>query len=321
MFIGQLRAMGMAKEVTAGVLVTPPTVFLPYIPPDSFMTAITLLPTMGIRAVPDKIYKASQGPAEMKGLKLKLELEPENCGQILQAAFGSDVMTGSAQQGFLHTFQRQAVTQLPTYSIWWDKGAKYFQFLGTMCSKLDIGIKAREYIFLETEWVAQTYDDTGITRSPTYSPRKAFIFSNCQVKVDGVVINNYDNIKISFDNYVKADHALSGSIYPAKIYSEGFECTVTMDLFVEDSTQYQKFLSGSSAALNFQITSSEAIAGSNPTAFHQMIIDIPTINYTVFSLPAGTGVLKYSITAKGIYTVSSAKTASVSLLNSVGQAY
>ncbi len=93
MYVGQLRAAGLAKEITVGTLATPPSEYIPYIPPDSFITAIALLESTEVRAIPDKVYKVSQGPGDLKGMKMKWEAEPENIGNLLMAAFGTDTVT------------------------------------------------------------------------------------------------------------------------------------------------------------------------------------------------------------------------------------
>lgn len=321
MYVGQLRAAGLAKESQVGTLVSPPTEFIPYIAPDSFMPAIQLLESSAIRALPDRIFKASQGPGEVKGMKLKWEAEPENIGNLLMACFGTDTKSGSTMAGYTHTFTRLANAQLPTYSWWFDKGAKYPQFVGSMLDKLDIVAKAREFVMVESEWVAQAYDNTGTSQTPSYSALKPFKFDQVVVNVDGSPVTSYDNIKISFANSVKADHVLSGSIYPGKIYSEGFDVTVAMDFVVEDSGQYDKFLAGSTAALNFVLTSSQDISGASGGTKYSLTIDIPTVMYSVASYPNAPGLIKIAFTARGIYTTGSTKTVSVALKNSVSTAY
>ena len=84
-YVGILRPRGLFKESVVGTLVTPPTEFLPLIAPDSFSEAIELLqvPKAFIRAA--DVVKVVQGPASLKNGKIKMEMEPENCGNILMA--------------------------------------------------------------------------------------------------------------------------------------------------------------------------------------------------------------------------------------------
>ena len=160
----RLRAAGLAKETTLGTPVTTPTRYINIIPPDSFTPMIELLPTKGIEALREMNIKNTQGPGTLNGMKVKLELEPENCGEILQALFGADAKTGS--NPYTHTYLVQEVTTLPSYTWWFDKKPKYQLIAGACCSKATIDIKAKGIVELDTDWVGTVYDDSdGITES------------------------------------------------------------------------------------------------------------------------------------------------------------
>jgi hypothetical protein len=435
MYTGQLRAAGIAKESPAGTLKTPPDTYIAYIPPDSFFPTITLLESTAVRAVPDKVAKVTQGPGDLKGMKIKFEMEPENIGEHLMAAFGVDTLVdvasftvtlnindhidfdigggelnalltpgtypmgaSSAVVGSLcalikaalesadvggvytvtfngvtkkltiargagsyalkwltgtnnlksadtllgwthadvgsaithtsdsttaaavyqHTFTRLVASQLPQYSWWFDKGAKFPQFVGCMLNKLDFTIKAKEAVQVEADWTGLAYDDTGSSKSPVYSALKFLTFAQATVNIDGAPIQNYDNIKITLDNLVKADHVVGSSIYPAKIYSEGFEATVTMDLIVEDSVQYAKFLAGTPMVLGVVLTSGEVIKA---TKYYSLTFDLPVGNYQAAPYPNAPGLLKISFTTRGVYSVSDVKTISAKLVNSRSTSY
>jgi hypothetical protein len=321
MYVGQLMAAGLAKESVVGTLVTPPTEFLPLILPDSFFPTIQLLESTAIRSLPDRIYKVSQGPGEVKGMKTKWEAEPENIGNLLMGAFGTDTKTGSGAAGYTHTFSRLANAQLPSYSWWFNKGAKFPQFLGCMVNKLELSNKAKEFLIADADWTGLSYDDNGTSKSPTYSAVKPFKFDQLVCTIAGGAVNDYDNLKITFDNMVEADHALAGSIYPKKIYSKGFEVTVSLDFFVENATEYNKFLAGTAASMNFVWTSADDITGASGGVKNTLTIDIPTVNYSVAAYPLPNGVIKINFTGRGVYTTGSTKTVSVALKNSISTAY
>jgi hypothetical protein len=254
-------------------------------------------------------------------MKLKLEAEPENIGHILQALFGLDTITGPANTSvYTHTFVRQNVAQLPTYSMWFDKNPLYPQFFGCMLNKADFMIKAKELLTVDTEWEGLTYDATGVTHSPSYSAVRPFVFNQAVVNVDGSPVLNYDNLKLSIHNMVKAEHALSGSIYPAKIYSEGFEVDLSADLFFEDATQYNKFLADSTAHFNIALTHSDNIPASSPGTPYSLAFDIPQLVYASANLPIPTGILKVSFAGKAMFPAGSYSLQAI-LKNSVTPAY
>jgi len=441
MQVGRLRSCGLAKESVVGTLVTPPSEFLRFVPPDSFYPKINILPAKAIGTLPDVIIKENQGPGMLNGMKVKMEMEAENCGNILNACFGLDTAaevasfivgasnskidfkedagttrnatiasltypmgTSSAQAGtlckavktameaasgatgtytvtysystkkmtiavagavtnvqilwltgannangaysilgftkvdtasatsvtsnstttvapFTHTFVRQAVTQLPTYSWWFDKNPLYPQFLGCMLNKLDIMIKAKELVEMDSEWDGLSYDATGTSKSPTYSPVRPFVFNQAVVNVDGAPVLNYDNLKISINNMVKADHALSGSIYAAKIYSEGMEVEVSADLFFEDSTQYNKFLAGTTAHIGIVLTSGDDITSAASGQKYALTLDFPIVAYKSANLPIPSGVLKIPFIGSAVYDTVTAKTMDVVLKNGVVAAF
>ena len=320
MYIGKLRAAGLAKENSVGTLVTPPTEFIPYVAPDAFIPAIQLLESGAIYQIPDNIRLVSQGPGTLTGLKLKWHANPINLGNLLMAIFGSDNKTGPTNTSvYTHTFSRLAASQLPTYSWWFDKGAKYQQFVGCMLNKVDFNFKAKEWVDVDTEWVGLSYDDTGTSQTVSYSTVPSFKFDQVVVKVAGSEVDNYDNVKLTFDNMVKADHVLKGSIWPGKIYSEGFDVTVSMDLIVEDATEYNKFLAGTSAALQFVLTHSDNIPSSSPSTKYSLTLNVTEAHYSVASYPNAPGIIKIAFTARGVNNGTS--TATAVLVNGASSAY
>ncbi len=321
--VGTLRACGIAKESSPGTINTTPDVYLPFIPPDGFSPNITLLESQGIRALADRVYKVTQGPADIKGAKLVVEFEPENCGQILMAAFGTDTKTGPTNTTvYTHTFTRIQSAALPQYTFWFDRGnSKYHQFYGCMLSKLDIDIKTKDFVKFDQEWVGLGYNDAGTSKSPSYSALKPLNFSQVVVSVDGSGSLNYENLKISIDNMVKADHGISSSLYPAKIYSEGLMVTLTADFFFDDTTQYAKYLAGTSAAFIITMTSSETVTGASSSTKHSLIINLPVVNYKSAPLVTPSGIVKIPFVGTAVYDLSTTKTINAVLANSVSTAY
>ncbi len=441
MQIGRLRSAGLAKESVVGTLVTPPTEYLRFIPPDSFYPKITPLLSKAIGVLPDVNIKQTPGPGELTGLKMKLELESENCGNILNALFGADTLAESATfvigasnnkidfkedagttrnatiasgtyimgttsgtvgtlckavktaleaasgatgtytvtysystkkltiaaggavtniqilwltgannataayavlgftkvdtsnaasvtsnstttvAAFTHTFVRTAVSQLPTYSFWLDKNPLYPQLTGCMLNKFDIEIKAKELVTLDTDWTGLSYDATGTSKSPSYSAARPFAFNMGSISVDGSPSLDYDNLKVTINNMVKADHVIGSSRFPGKIYSEGFEVELSADLFFEDAVQYNKFLAGTTAAFIVTLTHTDDITGAASGVKPSLTLTLPNMVYKAANLPIPSGVLKIPFMATVMYDSSSGYTMNAVLKNSVATAY
>lgn len=318
-YIGPLRAAGLGKETTLGTLKTPPDIYVPMIPPDSFYSSIPLLESQGIRFLPDLVYKVAQGPATLNGMKLKIEVEPEGgIGQFLKGTFGTDTAT-NVGAAWTHTFTRQSTAQLQTYSWWFDKGAFFPQFTGCMVHKLDITAKAGSWVECDSEWVGLSYDNTGTSKSPAYSALQPFSFPQVVITVAGGGVLIYDTVKIVIDNMVKADHLLKGSIYPGVIYTGGMKVTLQADIVFQDVTEYTKFLNGTTTSFTVAITSGQLI----PTTAvpYSLTFNIPNVFYSAAPIPIPKDLLKCSFSATGVYNTGTTQTLNVALVNSVTTAY
>jgi hypothetical protein len=319
-YIGNLRTLGLAKETTIGTFVLPPTVTLNYVPPASFSPAIALALSKGIYAVADKNVKAVQVKADLKGMKLKLELEPLNCPQILQACFGNDTVTGSSP--YTHTFVRQAVNQLPTYTAYLDQGATYTAIGGCMLDKLDLNVKAGEPITLDTEWTGMTYESTSQATMPAISALQPLDASTAAITVGGSGITDYDNLKLSIDNMVKADHVVNASIYPGKIYSEGMSVKFSMDMYVESGNIAQwttDYLTGVSQAVVLTITSPQIAVSST---HYSLTLTMPVLKYQTAPFANAQAVLKIPFAGVALYDLGSTnKSITAVLVNNVSTAY
>lgn len=423
--VSRLRAMGLAKESTPGTPVTTPTRYINGIPPDSFTPMIEPLPSKGIQALANMYPKVTQGPGTLNGMKIKLEIEPDNFGEMLQAIFGSDTYqaagnnfivftgvndaidfnmsatdyhcvipngvyttaaletaiaaamnaansnsfavtvtatkivisgsgsfilkwstgtnaghnaalllgftkadtSGSTSQtapnvpaytlGSIHSFVRQQVSQLPTYTWWFDKALKFPLFAGCMADKLDLDLKAKSILEASVDWLGLVYDDSdGSSKSSAFSSLHPFVWANASVNIDGAIKLGYDNFKLSLNNNGKADHALNNSIWPYTYYSEGFTPDASAELFFEDTTQYAKFLAGTTAHLNITLTT---IQGG---VTYQLIIDIPNWYYKSANLyiPSN-GPLKIPFTGLAVYNAIVGYDVNMILVNDVASQY
>lgn len=320
-YTGELRALGLAKETTIGTFVLPPTVVLPYIPPASFSPAIPLLESKGVRQVADMVVKATQGKAELKGMKLKIEVEPDNIGQILQACYGADTKTG-AGPAYTHTFARTAVAQLPTYTAYLDQGATYTVIGGCMLGKFDLDVKAGDLITCDTEWTGTAYESTTIQTLPAFSTLQPFAFNTAAISVGGSGILDYDNFKLSIDNMVKADHVVNASIYPGKIYSEGMKVQLSMDMYVESGNIAQwttNYLTGVAQAVVITLTHPSIITGST---HYTLTKTIPILKYQTAPFANPQAVLKIPFAGTALYDLGSTNVTLTSVLvNDVATAY
>ena len=315
-YIGQLGDLGIAKESTLGTYVAPARYIPVYLPCNIGSPDIALLTSKAIRGIPDLLYKAQQGQGQVKSAKYKFEVEPENIGDTLMAVFGVDTKTGSGP--YTHTFSRGSVAQLPTYSLTVKNGLTYSEVYGAMCNKVVLDVKAPDWVTCEADFVGSNFTTGNPSFTPSYSPLNPFKFDQATLTIGGSGVSNYSDLKITFDNKVKIQPILGGSIYSNVIYTESFEVDIACTMVVENSTEWGNFTSGTSSSLVLALTSTQQTSST----YYSLTINVPTIYYEAAPFPLKNGLLEITFQAKAVYTAASTNyTANAVLVNSVSSAY
>ena len=314
-YVGELGAVGLAKESVLGTFVNP-TRFIPvHLPCNIGSPDIDLLLSKGIRGIPDMYYKAQQGASRLKSGKMKLEVEPDNIGEILQGTFGSDVLTGAGPT-YTHTFTRQAVAQLPTYSLWVSNGGlTYPEFAGCMVNSLEFDIAANAFVIADVDWIGSKFVSGGVTHALSYSTLNQFVFNQATLTVGGSSVQIYKNIKIKFDNKVKVDPVIGGAITSNVIYTEGFEVSMNASFVAENTTEWTNFLNGT--AQTFVVALSGTFGGNTCS----LTFTADNVFYKAAPLPLANGLIEIAFQMQAIYSTSDAFTAKVALVNDVSSQY
>ena len=429
--IGRLGQAGLAKEGTLGVLQTPPTRFRRFQLPFNFSTDIALLMGKGVSGIADEVQRTAQGAGQLKGGKMKYELDLLEVGDDLMAMFGVDTVTETAsfivQLGvndtidwgaayseaiaagtykigatsatdvgtlcallysamhavdntltlvtftpaatgggslaftfsgsttikwktgtntaksigpllgfptsadstgatitganiaavYSHAFSRIQSATPPTYSWWQKTGLDYPQHVGCMLSKLELAAKAKEFIEMDAEWLGLKYDSTGVTQSAVYSALNPCKFSHCAFTIGGAPSANYDDVKLTLNNSVAVEHAVSASIWGTKIYSKGFKCDVNLSLMVEDLTEWAKWLAGTQSSMSLAITGVDLIKPGFP---YSLTVGIPVLAYAAAPRQLPNGLIKIVFTGHAVNLNQTSSTAPV-LVNNYGLAY
>ena len=441
-YLGRFGEAGLVKEDTLGTAKVPAR-FRRFIPPFNFSLDIAQLLGKGVQGVADEVLRTAQGKAQLKGGKIKSELDLLEVGDDLMAAFGVDTVTevasfivvdsGAGQNNLLdmnidghtnivvtiaagtykagqtqadtgtlcallyagihaaeptqaytvaftrsatggtftitcttalgtlnlpfktgasnaksignllgyasgssgtdltgalfytgtsvvavysHAFSRVQSAVLPSYTWWQYSGLDYPQFAGCMCSKLEFNAKVGEFVECDGDWIGLKYDATGVTHSPSYSALNPIKFSMCVPSIGGAPSANYDDVKITIDNQIAVEHAVTSSIYGTKIYSKGLKIAANLSLMVEDVTEWAKFVAGNDSALSLAMTSTDMIKGAIP---YSLTLSIPAINYSAAPRQLPNGLIKIAFTAVGVYGGS--YTMLPTLINGYGLSY
>ena len=435
-YTGVLGKAGIALENPQGTF-TAPTKLVRFIPPFDFSPDIMPLISGGVRGIPDLATKWAQGPGQLKGGKIKFEVEPEGgIGEHLTACFGTDTMTevasfvvtlntndridftvdgggavscqiaagtyamgtSSAQAGTLcqlikagmeaaaagrtftvtysystkkmtiavdaahvfvlefltgtnnakticlligfskadtasglnvtsdstaaggvysHLFTRKATAALPTFSWWQLNALDYPTMQACMLSKLDIDIKAKEFIQADATWVGLKYL-AGVTESLSDSALTPFKFDQAILTVGGAGETDIQDLKLSFDNNVAVEHVVGNTIWGTKIASHGLGVKASGTLVVEDLTEWAKFISGTASSLAIAITSGDMVKAAIP---YSLAFSVPTMIYRTMPRPIAKGLMKIAFASDPIFNVAGSITANATLVNSVSTPY
>jgi len=313
--IGRLTKVGYAKRgaaptdpVTAGTFI-PPVQWVRFIPPWGWYPSIPLLESPSISGQRELPTKAVKGPATVSALKANQELEPSKaCGQLMLAAFGQDTVTGDGlASAHAHNFDVLESAQLPTFDWWHTEGDKQFGFGGMMCGKWDLVGTKGEVIRQETEWTGINHvDGLALTPASSYSALRPLTFATVDAKLGGSLVTNLQTGHITLDNAVNADHVLrSDTNFPGRVWTESALATGTLEMFFEDSVEYNKFLAVSSpslptaSSLEMTITSPETfVEGLLPATAFKHIALMGKFLYRTAEIQLPTGVVK--MTATGV---------------------
>lgn len=313
-YVGQLGAVGIAKETTFGTFVAPTTFLATELPTQIGSPEIDLLLAKGVRSIPDVVYKAQQGAAHAKSLKLKTELEPENCGEILEAAFGTDTISGSGP--YTHTFTMAAKAQPSSQSLWVNNGATQINWSGCMLSKLVFDIKAGQFVTTEADFLGSKYA-SGTTHSPSYSALYPFKFDQVTFTVGGSGVTLYKDIKLTIDKMAAIDPLIGGSIYSNVVYQKGLMLELAATIVVEDTTEWAKFTAGTATSFIIALTSTQQTSGVN----YSLTFNIPVAYYKSAPMPLANGLIEIPFVAQGVYDTSTTKTINAVLVNSITPGY
>jgi hypothetical protein len=435
-YTGVLGKAGLALENPQGIF-TAPTKLVRFIPPFDFSPDITPLISGGVNGKPDLATKYAQGPAQLKGGKIKFEIEPEGgIGEHLAACFGTDTMTevasfvvtlnvndridftvdgggavscqiaagtyamgtASSQAGTLcqlikagmeaasagrtftvtysyatkkmtiavdaghvfvllfltgtnnskticaligfskadttsglnvtsnqtagvgvysHLFTRAATASLPLFSWWQQNALDYPTMQACMLSKLDIDIKAKEFIQADATWLGLKYLP-GVTQSLTDSALSPLKFDQAILTVGGAGETDIQDLKLSFDNNVAVEHVVGNTIWGSKVASHGFGVKASGTLVVEDLTEWAKFIAGTASSLGLQINSTDMVKAAIP---YSLACSVPTMIYRTMPRPIAKGLMKIAFSSDPIFNVAGSITANATLVNSVYTAY
>lgn len=287
-----LTTFGIAKESVENTAVAP-TRFFPVM---SESMAVSGAPIMveGATGSPHQKIKSQAGAFSVAGA-FSSEIDPIMFGELMFAAFGSGTAATASNVG-THTFVRLGSTKLPTHTVWANRSLDEVEFTGMMISKLSISLKKGEAAKFTADWVGRGRGTSLGTQAATYGTVQPFTFSMGSLVIAGTAVANYDSLDIVIDNKTKADHTIGTSQFPSQIWTEGFDITISGELYAENYTEYAKYLAGGTTSVNLDLVHSANVTGSIPyrLAFAAGAVAYESIGEPMMDSPNGPFKVKFS---------------------------
>ncbi len=233
------------------------------------------------------------------------------------AALAETSDSTTAQAAFQHVFTELASEQLPTYTMFIDKGLQKSYYTGAMMNKFVLDAKKDDFVNVEADFNMLKYDSDG-TQTATYSTLNPFTFPQAVVTIGGSANYDCSEVKIEINNNVKTDHVVGNTVWPTKIWSEGKGVTISANMFLESTNaEYAKFIAGTDSSFSMAITG-DTITG---TTKYSLSFNVPSINYSAAPLQIQTGIMSIPFAAVGKLNSGISATATATLINTVSSSY
>lgn len=305
------RYVGIAEETTYGTAVAPTT----YIEAKN-ETMRSKVDYQGQEHMASRdVEKLSQGRSWSEGSWV-MYAEPENgIGKLLK--WGLDSVPDSAIQGtssaYKHTFTPDDVVTPFTVEVGRDSNAHIHP--GGVLSQIEFACEKGDFLMVTPAVIGRVQDTPGALDSPTFSDLNAFNFDECTFEIGDVAYADIRAFTLMINNNPDDDNfGLTQRGYVKAPSFQRREVTGRVDLSDYDDTEYQKFLSGTTAKLEFLFTG-EVITGAYNQEFN---ITLPKVQYyDIETNVDGVDVQRQSVPFKAYYDETVDYVVQIDLMNEV----
>lgn len=257
------------------------------------------------------------GPRTIDGT-LEVEAQPIALGAILKSVLQ---LTGSVNSGgiYTHTFK-------PRVSDFDDNCAhdpvtvyKYFQtgsatrFYDLNGNSLELNMSNGEFLKASVDFVGGSFNQVSNTTA-AYPIGKRWNWDVASFSIGGTGIDNLTELTVTIDESLEAGHTLNGSKYPSRIKRTGFRSiAVNGTAKFDNQTEYQQFISQSEREL---IVNCKGPTEIQSGYYEELNLKLPLMRYEDFKpVVEGPGENEVSFTARGKYSVDSATSMQLTLVN------
>lgn len=261
--IGRQSWIGFAREITAGVPVTPASYvqFLEF----TLQAKHEPLPDVQSYGLRDEEFGQSVAGKKWSEGEIKAILDPTNIGFILAMALDVPTSVNSAGSVYTHTFVREATTLPITYSITHkrinDQLLYTFVTVDSLKLAFENGLISAQAKMMGRFPVATTSGTQTVVSGTLLSFKDSVIrISSTITAAESATPIKVQSFEISFENNAQINHR-SGNNDANDISFGKFKVTGSMTIFFENTTQRDYFYNLTKNALIFQATGNQIGSG------------------------------------------------------------
>lgn len=226
---------------------------------------------------------------------------------------GAITYTGATQveYAFTHTFTRSNTLQKQAFTLFVDRSMNVKKYNLGVIKKMAIKSGVDNLIEVDVEVLFKA-EAAGSIGSPSFPTQRYLSFEHVDFKIAGVSNTDVKEFELTLDNTAVPHRALTGSqtlqdiLCPGKLNVEG-----SFTIYFQDTTERDKFLANTNAALNMVIQGA-TIAGSSKWGAN---INVYAANYKSYPYQEEEGLLAAKVTFDAFYSTTDSKEIQVALTN------
>jgi len=312
---GQKSNIGINFQNSFGTNLVTSLYWLPHIS-DGLGLNIEQLVSEAMRGIHDE-GDSYTGMKTIDG-ELEIEAQPIPLGVLFKAIFG-DPSTVNSGGIYTHTFKPRtsdfdglSANNPFTYHQYLDTGSSNLLY-DLNATMLELSVAAGEFMKAKLGVVGGSFIQSANVAT-SYPTGKRFTWDQTSVSIGGAGNSKLIDLTMSFNESLEAQHTMNGSKYPSRIKRTGFRTIeVSGTIKFDDQDEYQDFLAQTEQNMTVNFKGATEIQSGY---YDEVTVILPLLRYSeVKPMAGGVGPIEVGITGMGKYSVDSATSAAVILVN------
>ncbi len=271
----------------------------------------------GMRGILDEADSES-GARTVDG-DVSMQAKPEEVGALLSTIFTRSTVTSGGI--YTHTFKPRAAdwdayaaNQPVTIYKNMNVAGSAFLYYDLCGSNIEFTCANREFLGVKVGFVGGNFSQIASDAASLPTGRR-WAWNVASLSIGGTAHTEFRSITITNDEQLEAKHTLNGQLYPGRIKRSGpRQVRISGTLIFDAQAEFQQFLSQSERELDITFTGPTEIQ----SGYYDLIrFQLPKMRYSDYPPQgdASAGEIEVSFEAHGKYSVDSATSMQVTLIN------